>query len=45
MFEQETTASKSRNNPFYGWPLKGKAVITIVGGEIVWHEQNELARV
>ena len=45
IFEQETTASKSRNNPFYGWPLKGKAVTTIVGGKIVWHEQNEPAKV
>lgn len=44
-FEPTTTASKSRNNPFYGWPLRGKAVTTIVGGRIVWHEQNEPARV
>ena len=28
-------ASKSRNCPFHGWTLKGKAVMTIVGGEIV----------
>ena len=27
-------ASKSRNCPFQGWNLKGKAVVTIVGGEI-----------
>jgi dihydroorotase len=26
--------SKSRNSPFHGWKLKGKAIITIVGGEI-----------
>jgi dihydroorotase-like cyclic amidohydrolase len=26
------------NNPFYGWPLKGKAVATIVRGKIVWAE-------
>ena len=32
------TASKSQNNPFYGWPLKGKATMTIVAGAIVWQE-------
>ncbi len=35
VFERETTASKSFNSPFYGWPLKGKAVVTIVGGRKV----------
>ncbi len=45
MFEREITTSKSRNNPFYGWPLKGKTITTMVGGKIVWHEQNEPARV
>ncbi|NOS71437.1 MAG: dihydroorotase [Verrucomicrobia bacterium] len=38
-FERESTASKSFNNPFYGWPLKGRAVATIVGGRKVWVEQ------
>jgi dihydroorotase len=28
--------SKSRNNPFHNWKLKGTAVITIVGGKIVY---------
>jgi len=28
--------SKSRNSPFDGWKLKGRAVRTIVGGETVW---------
>ena len=41
VFTRETTASKSTNNPFYGWPLKGKAVATIVGGKVVWSEQPE----
>ncbi|MEW6386394.1 MAG: dihydroorotase [Thermodesulfobacteriota bacterium] len=31
-------ASKSRNCPFQGWNLKGKAVATIVGGQVVWEE-------
>ena len=37
-FDRNETASKSLNNPFYGWPLKGKAVATIVRGKIVWAE-------
>jgi dihydroorotase len=28
--------SLSRNTPFHGWNLKGRAVRTIVGGETVW---------
>jgi dihydroorotase len=28
--------SKSRNTPFDGWPLKGRAVMTVVGGRVVW---------
>jgi dihydroorotase len=35
VFERKATASKSFNSPFYGWPLKGKAVATIVGGKLV----------
>ncbi|MBM4274291.1 MAG: dihydroorotase [Deltaproteobacteria bacterium] len=34
-----TFASKSRNCPFDGWTLKGRAVMTIVGGKIVSSEQ------
>lgn len=34
-----TFASKSRNCPFDGWTLKGKAVMTILGGEVVWQEE------
>ena len=33
-------ASKSRNFPFHGWALKGKAVMTIVGGKVVWEEEG-----
>jgi len=28
--------SASRNSPFEGWKLKGRAVRTIVGGKTVW---------
>ena len=33
------SASKSRNSPFHGWDLQGKAVMTIVGGKIVWRDE------
>jgi dihydroorotase len=33
-----TFASKARNCPFDGWKLKGRAVMTIVNGRIVWEE-------
>jgi dihydroorotase len=36
--DANTFASKSRNCPFNGWTLKGKAVMTIVGGKVVWEE-------
>ena len=32
--------SKSRNTPFDGWEVKGKAVCTIVGGKIVFSDFN-----
>lgn len=36
--DREQTASKSRNNPFHGWRMKGKAVLTIVGGKVIYRE-------
>ena len=45
VFEREGTASKSQNNPFYGWPLKGRAVATIVAGKKVWAAEAESALV
>jgi dihydroorotase len=41
VFERAATASKSSNNPFFGWKLKGRAVATIVAGKKVWTEQSE----
>jgi dihydroorotase len=38
VFDLGASASKSRNSPFGGWRLKGKAVATIVGGAIAWAE-------
>lgn len=34
--EAEKFASKSRNCPFDGWEVVGRAVTTIVGGEVKW---------
>jgi dihydroorotase len=42
-FRAEESASKSKNSPFSGWKLKGKAVATIVAGKKVWAENSELA--
>jgi dihydroorotase len=40
IFRAEESASKSRNSPFNGWKLKGKAVATIVGGKNVFSEET-----
>lgn len=37
-FTKEGTASRARNSPFYGWPLQGRAVATIVAGDVVWRD-------
>jgi dihydroorotase len=36
----EEFASKSRNCPFHGWRVKGRAVMTIVGGEVKWEAEK-----
>lgn len=38
--EPEKFASRSRNCPFAGWEVRGKAVATIVGGEVKWAERG-----
>jgi len=35
-FQKQDSFSRSRNTPFDGWELKGRAVRTIVGGKTVW---------
>jgi len=35
-FDATASQSMSRNTPFDGWKLKGRAVRTIVGGKTVW---------
>jgi dihydroorotase len=37
-YDVNQSASKSRNSPFHGRSLTGKAVATVVGGKIVWRE-------
>jgi dihydroorotase len=41
VYRPEDSASKSKNNPFFGWQLKGQAVATIVGGKVAWSETTE----
>lgn len=45
IFRGEQSASKSRNSPFEGWALKGRAVATIVSGQFVWREETARASV
>jgi dihydroorotase len=45
IFRAGESASKSKNSPFNGWKLKGKAVATIVGSKKVWSEQNDAVMV
>jgi dihydroorotase len=34
--DKDLSESRSRNNPFHGWTLKGRATRTIVAGKTVW---------
>ena len=45
IFNRADSASKSKNNPFFGWKLKGRVAATIVAGKKVFVEQPELAAV
>jgi dihydroorotase len=38
VFRADDSASQSKNTPFDGWPMKGKAVLTILAGKIIWQE-------
>jgi dihydroorotase len=45
IFRAEESSSRSKNSPFSGWKLKGKAVATIVSGKMIWSEQTEAVAV
>lgn len=36
--DRRNTASRSQNNPFHGWNLRGRPAMTIVNGEIRWRD-------
>lgn len=38
VFSRDESASRSRNSPFYDWTLRGKAMLTVVRGKIVWRD-------
>ena len=38
--DKNASPSLSRNTPFHGWELKGRAVRTIVSGETVWEHKE-----
>src|SRR5262245_45546830 len=38
-FDVHKSRSRSRNSPFHGWQLKGKAIATIVGGKVVYEDR------
>jgi dihydroorotase len=38
-YERGESLSKSRNSPFHGWRMKGRAVATIVAGKVVEHSR------
>jgi dihydroorotase len=35
---KEIFLSKGKNTPFHGWKLKGKNLLTMVGGKIVYRD-------
>jgi dihydroorotase len=41
VYNREESASKSKNNPFFGWKLKGRTMATIVGGKKVFSAEAE----
>jgi dihydroorotase len=44
VIERERGWSKSRNTPFHGWELSGRAILTICGGRVTWDASDEAPR-
>jgi dihydroorotase len=40
-YDVTQSASKSRNTPFHGWKLRGRALATVVKGKVVWRETEK----
>jgi dihydroorotase len=38
--DRNQSPSLSKNTPFHGFPLRGRALTTIVGGKVVWDLEN-----
>ena len=38
--DRKNMLSKSRNTPFDGWELRGRAALTIVGGAVAWDAES-----
>jgi dihydroorotase len=41
LYERDGSACKSANSPFLGWTLQGRALMTILGGKVIWSERGE----
>ena len=40
--DREALISKGKNTPFHGWKLKGKNLLTMVGGKIVYRDADAI---
>lgn len=40
-FTEEEIVSQSKNSPFLGWQLQGKAVLTLLGGRITYNDLQD----
>lgn len=39
-FDRNDSLSKGENTPFHGWPMRGRNLMTIVGGDVVWKDKS-----
>ncbi len=43
VYHRQDSVSKSKNSPFDGWAMQGRATMTIVGGKVVWRGAEQFA--